>query len=126
MSQGANARATGYLFLVNGALAPFLTGLYSEHVSREHEARTGFPPDGMGLAGVMIIGGVVTFLLFLLATIFAGISFAKLESPRPLKRKIELALFCLPFAFIMLCCFGIWYVANHPEPRVYEFPVPTN
>jgi len=124
VSQTSGARKSSYLFLALGFLAPFVTGFYIDHVRRTYEARTGFPPDGIGLAGIMFLGAVVTLIFFLGATTFAAISFARVGPPRPLKRKIELALFCLPPAFIVLCCLGFWYVANHPEPRVYEFPVP--
>jgi hypothetical protein len=101
-------RKLSYLFLVLGGLTPIVTGWVIDRVSRQYQARTGFPPDGIGLFSYIALGILVTFTLWLLAAIFAARAYQLQGKPRSWIRSIEVTLICaLPIALTGITYFVV-------------------
>jgi len=98
-------RKMSYLFLTLGVLSPLVTEILVRREIAEYRARTGFEPEGMGLAGMYIVGAAFTFLFFLLSAIYATRAYRSLSKPRPLLRRVELTAFWLPLllTFTLVC-----------------------
>lgn len=109
-------RKASYLFLVLGLLGPFVTSWFVERARQEYFARTGFEADGIGLFATIAFGALATLALLMAAALCGAGSFGKLQAPRALSRKIELAMVCAPAVVVIGLFVAFWAMVPSATP----------
>jgi hypothetical protein len=101
-------RKTSYLLLSMGLLTPFIAAWVVQREAAQYRAKFGVEAEGMGFFGIVAFAALAAFVLFSASAIYAARSYRSLEKPRPVLRKIELALFLLtPVLVVLFVYFGM-------------------
>jgi hypothetical protein len=111
-------RKLSFVFLILAVGTPVATGGYVGKVRHEYVARYGFEPEGMGFAGILLLGAHVTLVLSLAAAVFAAVSFFSMPAPRTWARRIELVAFCIPPILVGLFVAVFFLGAGSAPPQV--------
>lgn len=91
-------RKLSYLFLALAVAMPVATNWYMSRVARAYSQEHGFPAEGIGFVGLIVYGIRGMLLLAVLALLCAAIAYRNANGQKPVMRRIELALFCVPIA----------------------------
>lgn len=110
-------RKSSYLFLAMALLTPLATAWLVQREAVRYRNHFGVEAEGMGFFAIVAGGALVSFSLFLVAAACASSSYRRLYMPRPRHRKIELALFCMAPALVVLFVYFGLLGGPYPPPQ---------